>query len=149
MSTDKGPGVTELLPQDTWNALENDPDSVLVDVRTKAEWSFIGCPDLSMLGNTMHCIEWAQYPDMSINQRFVEQLKDNLGGATPSRLFFLCRSGVRSMRAAETVSEALNSAGLSVDCVNVAEGFEGDLNAEKHRGGLNGWKARGLPWRQS
>lgn len=149
MSTDLGPSVSELYPQDTWDALEKNPEAVLVDVRTKAEWSFVGCPDLSTLGNTMHCIEWAQYPDMSVNSRFVEEVKDALGGATPPSLFFICRSGVRSLRAAQAVLEELVDAGQACDCVNVAEGFEGDLDATKHRGGLNGWKARGLPWRQS
>ena len=146
---DVSPGVSELLPNETWDTLEATPSAVLIDVRTEAEWSFVGCPDLSSLGNRMHCIEWAQYPDMSVNPRFVAQVKDALGGATPPTIFFLCRSGARSLRAAQAVSEALNETEHVCDCVNVTEGFEGDLDAQKHRGGLNGWKARGLPWRQS
>lgn len=149
MGTDAGPRVSELLPQATWDALEKDPEAVLFDVRTKAEWGFVGKPDLSELGNKMHCIEWAQYPDMSVNPRFVAEVKEVLDGATPSQLFFICRSGARSLRAAETVLSELADAGHVCACINVAEGFEGDLDAKKHRGGLNGWKARGLPWRQS
>ncbi|MGE0096622.1 MAG: rhodanese-like domain-containing protein, partial [Alphaproteobacteria bacterium] len=30
--------------------LARDPNSVLVDVRSQAEWSFVGVPDLSSLG---------------------------------------------------------------------------------------------------
>jgi len=149
MSTDTSPRVSELLPTETWDTLKNDQASVLIDVRTKAEWGFVGCPDLSKLGNKMHCIEWAQYPEMSVNPRFVEAVQEALDGATPSKIFFICRSGARSLRAAEAVSNAMIEAGQDCDCINVAEGFEGDLNPEKHRGGLNGWKARGLPWRQS
>jgi rhodanese-related sulfurtransferase len=32
---------------------------------------------------------------------------------------------------------------------NVANGFEGQIDAAGHRGTLNGWKAEDLPWRQS
>lgn len=149
MSTDQSPHVSERSPQETWDILEQEPEAVLFDVRTDPEWGFVGLPDLSKLGNKMHCIEWAQYPGMSFNPRFLAEVKEALDGATPSKLFFLCRSGVRSLRAAEVVSEALNGDGHVCDCINVAEGFEGDLDASKRRGGLTGWKARGLPWRQS
>ena len=53
------------------------------------------------------------------------------------------------MAAAHLIAEAFAAKGQAVDCVNVAEGFEGDLDGERHRGNLNGWKARGLSWRQS
>lgn len=149
MSTDDRPRVSELLPNETWDALAKQPKAVLFDVRTKPEWGFVGGPDLSELGNEMHCIEWAQYPEMSVNPRFVEAVKDALGGDTPLTMFFICRSGARSLRAAQAVSDVLNKSGHVCECVNVAEGFEGDLDLQKRRGGLNGWKARGLPWRQS
>jgi rhodanese-related sulfurtransferase len=32
---------------------------------------------------------------------------------------------------------------------NIAGGFEGDPDGMRHRGLVNGWKAEGLPWRQS
>lgn len=149
MGTDHSPRVSELLPNETWDKLESNPEAVLFDVRTKAEWSFVGGPDLSKLGNAVHSIEWAQYPDMSENPRFVEAVKETLGGSIPPIAFFICRSGARSLRAAQAVSKVLNEAEQMCDCINVTEGFEGDLDPQKHRGGLNGWKARGLPWRQS
>lgn len=149
MGTDASPRVSELLPHETWDALSKTPEAVLIDVRTAAEWGFVGCPDLSELGNAMHCIEWAQYPEMSVNSRFVEAVKEAFGGECPPAAYFICRSGARSLRAAQAVAQALSDEGQKCDCINVAEGFEGDLSEQNHRGGLNGWKARGLPWRQS
>lgn len=149
MSTDMGPAVRELLPAQTWDCLEQDPNSVLIDVRTKAEWSFVGKPDLSCLNRSIVLVEWARYPDMSVNPRFVEEVREALDGRTPSQLFFLCRSGARSMSAARAILSSYAGEETPPELINVAEGFEGDLNAQKRRGGLNGWKAHGLPWTQS
>lgn len=149
MSTDTGPAVQELLPTQAWGLLERNPNAVLIDVRTKAEWSFVGKPDLSSLSHTVIMIEWCRYPDMSVNPRFVEEMIEALGGSIPSQLLFICRSGARSMSAALAVQASLAGDTLAPDLFNVAEGFEGDLDPKKHRGGLSGWKAHGLPWRQS
>ncbi|PWE32521.1 sulfurtransferase [Maritimibacter sp. 55A14] len=149
MSAGPRPSVANLLPDETWSQLSETPDAVLVDVRTKPEWSFVGIPDLSPLGRSVLLSEWRQYPDMSVNPEFASALIDGLGDKLPSRIFFICRSGARSMEAATAVSAELGKRGLSAECINVAEGFEGDLDAENHRGTANGWQARGLPWRQS
>ena len=149
MSSGSGSGVSERLPTETWDHLKENSDAVLVDVRSKPELGFVGIPDLSALGHTMLCVEWASYPDMSANARFVEEVMQKLDGVTPSTMLFLCRSGVRSIGAARAMTEAFAQQGKSVPCFSVAEGFEGELDGQKHRGGLNGWKARGLPWVQS
>lgn len=149
MSTDVGPRVSEALPQEAWDLLKNSASAVLVDVRSKAEWSFVGKPDLSDLGHSVVFVEWASFPGMSANDRFVDEVESHLGGTTPSCMLFLCRSGVRSLGAAEAMAQAFEKKGHAVPCISVAEGFEGDLDAHKHRGGLGGWKARGLPWVQS
>ncbi len=149
MSTDAGPSVSELLPTETWALLKEDSDAVLVDVRSKPELGFVGKPDLSALGHTMLCVEWASYPGMSANARFVEEVLHELDGAVPSVMLFLCRSGVRSIGSARAMTKCFAEQGRTVECISVAEGFEGDLNAQKHRGDLNGWKVRGLPWVQS
>ena len=143
------PRIGSVNPSEAWDRLERTDDAVLVDVRTRAEWSFVGGPDLTGLDKAPVCVEWAAYPDMSINPRFVAELMEALGGTAPSELYFICRSGARSLRAAEAVAERLPGYGLDAACFNVAEGFEGDLDRQGHRGDLNGWKARGLAWRQS
>ena len=141
--------VAEASPQQTWDTLVNDDHSVLVDVRSHAEWSFVGIPDLSELGHSTLLVEWAGFPGMSVNPHFAEQVVEKLGPDIPDKLFFICRSGVRSLSAAKAVADHLSNQGITADCINVAEGFEGDLDADGHRGRVNGWKVRGLAWRQS
>lgn len=141
--------VTEAAPLDIWTDLKSSRDSVVVDVRTRAEWSFIGTVDLDEVDREPVLLEWLRYPDMSVNPTFANDLLDALGGEVPSKIFFLCRSGVRSLAAAANVAEVFGEQGISAECVNILEGFEGDLDADRHRGKANGWKARGLAWRQT
>ena len=148
MRTDDGPSVSEVGPRKAWSILSDDVGSVLVDVRSAPEWDFVGGPDLSGLDKSVVRVAWKTYPGMSPNPGFVGALMESLPGL-PTRMLFICRSGARSMQAANAVFDALSAKGTPVDCINVAEGFEGDLDAECHRGGLNGWKARGLDWIQS
>ena len=149
MSTGNRPSVGEVLPADAWTILETDNNARLIDVRTQAEWSFVGVPDLSELGHTLICIEWAEFPGMSKNPRFADAVVEALGDEAPGPLLFLCRSGVRSLYSAEAVTAKYSQMGKAVECLNVKEGFEGDLNPNGHRGFHNGWKHRGLAWRQS
>ena len=119
---------------------------MLIDVRTQAEWTYVGLPDLSTLGRKVVLAQWQTYPDNRVDPAFGESLSAALSAAgTPraAELFFICRSGARSRAAAE----AMVAAGYS-RCRNVADGFEGPLDATRHRGGAGGWKAAGLPWAQ-
>jgi rhodanese-related sulfurtransferase len=149
MSAQNGVTVDELTPPDAYAALAADPSSILVDVRTRAEWTFTGMPDLSALGKDVLAVEWVSYPSMAPNPRFYEEVLAKAGGRLPDRLFFICRSGARSMAAARAVAAEGAARGRSVRCTNLAEGFEGDLDDAQHRGARNGWKVHGLPWRQS
>ena len=134
---------------EVWNELAADSNAALVDVRSRAEWSFVGIPDLSEIGRKVALVEWRYFPDLDINPSFAKDLTVRLDGAGANSLYFICRSGVRSREAAEYYCTLADEAGASVRCVNVSEGFEGDLNDIGQRGKLNGWKARGLAWRQS
>jgi len=149
MVADDNDVVTEVLPHEAWDSLKSEPNSVLVDVRTKAEWSYVGNPNLESLNREVIRIEWLAFPDMSVNSEFAGELFSQFGDKFPVKIFFICRSGVRSLDAAEYVANVLKEIGRDTECVNVEEGFEGDLDGDKHRGTLNGWKKRGLPWRQS
>jgi rhodanese-related sulfurtransferase len=141
--------VDELTPPEAHAALAEDHDSALVDVRTRAEWAFTGMPDLSALGKDVLAVEWVSFPSMAPNARFFEEVLDKAGGSLPDRLFFICRSGARSMTAARAVAAESEARGHPIHCTNVAEGFEGDLDDRHHRGRRNGWKVHGLPWRQT
>lgn len=134
--------VDNVSPRATYDALTSDRRARLVDVRTDAEWSFVGVPDLGETGQEPVLIPWQVFPSMQINGGFVEHLKQ--AGLTPeNKLYFLCRSGVRSQAAAR----AAQAAGFA-EVFNIADGFEGPPDADGHRGVAAGWKADGLPWQQ-
>jgi rhodanese-related sulfurtransferase len=130
----------DITPLEAWKLLSDDPQAVLVDVRTDAEWRFVGVPDLSSLGRNAVFIEWNTSAGQH-NQNFLAELKEQLP-AEPGPVVFLCRSGNRSIGAAEIATEA----GIAPS-YNVVDGFEGQLDAHGHRG-ESGWRAVGLPWRQ-
>lgn len=132
----------DITPQQAWDKLENDPSAVLVDCRTRAEWAYVGVPDLEVLGKRTVFVEWVTFPDGMPNQAFVAQLRD-AGIGDDNEVIFLCRSGHRSIGAAE----AATADGV-VRAYNVLDGFEGALDENDHRGAV-GWRALGLPWRQS
>ncbi len=125
-----------------WDMLEKDAGAVLVDVRTDPEWRYVGLPDLSELDKRTVCVNWQTYPDLELNPVFAEDIEAR--GIGPDRtLLIMCRSGARSRDAAV----ALTARGYT-HCYNVAGGFEGPHDADRHRGARDGWKAAGLPWRQ-
>jgi len=139
--------VVDVGVNEVWKLLSDQADSHLIDVRTQAEWAFVGVPDLSKIGKRPLFVEWQIFPEKVVNDRFSDHLIAHLQkveATQRSNLFFLCRSGVRSREAAIAVS----TAGYE-SCHNVAHGFEGPLDGENHRGRLAGWKASGLPWTQA
>ena len=134
--------VEIVTPKQAWEKLAADPEAQLVDVRTDAEWQYVGLPDLRPVGRQAVLVSWQYYPSGRVNPGFVDELRQ--AGLQPSHsLYFLCRSGVRSMAAAQ----AAESAGFGA-CSNVAYGFEGHPDGLGHRGTVSGWKADGLPWCQ-
>lgn len=131
----------DLTPSEAWDLLQQEPEAVLVDVRSEAEWMFVGLPDVTALGKKLVTVAWNHWPG-GRNPDFLDQLADaGVDGSGPT--VFLCRSGARSRAAAVAATEA----GIDPS-YNVSEGFEGDLDEHGHRG-TTGWRARGLPWRQS
>lgn len=140
------PTVDDLDVTQVWDRLKANPDALLIDVRTRAEWTFVGLPDLSSLGKRVVTVEWQTFPENSVDPAFSQRLISALSGvrAEPdTEMHFICRSGGRSRLAAEAM------AGLGYrNCHNVADGFEGPLDAERHRGHSGGWKAAGLAWTQ-
>ena len=134
----------DISPADAWDILNKDPNAQLVDVRTTAEWSYVGVPDLSAVGREAALVEWQSFPSMRTNPSFVAETERATAVGKDTPLLFLCRSGVRSRAAAV----AMTGAGYS-RAYNIAGGFEGDPDAERHRGNKNGWKASGLPWKQT
>jgi rhodanese-related sulfurtransferase len=129
--------------EDAWARLRGDSAALMIDVRTRAEWSYVGLPDLAQTGKKLALVEWQTFPGGEANPSFVDNVKA-LGAPPDAPLFFICRSGARSRSAAI----ALTATGYT-QCFNVAGGFEGDQDENGHRGTVGGWKAAGLPWEQS
>jgi len=145
----------DITPLEAWRLLSNNPQAVLVDVRTDAEWRFVGVPDLSSLGREVVYVEWNTSDGMH-NDNFLTDLQERMpaadsdgsngsngsGGSGERPVIFLCRSGNRSIGAAEVATRA----GIAPS-YNVLDGFEGQLDVNGHRG-ETGWRAIGLPWKQ-
>lgn len=130
--------VTQLSLSDAWGMLVEDSVATLIDVRTTAEWNFVGVPNLESIGKEVRLAEWTRFPDGSANPDFIAQASEGLASDQP--ILFICRSGARSQAAAS----AFEAAGYS-NLYNVSAGFEGDLDPEHHR--HDGWKDH-LPWHQ-
>ncbi|MCL2345213.1 MAG: rhodanese-like domain-containing protein [Desulfobulbus sp.] len=125
----------ELTPREAYELLRLAPGATLVDVRTHAEWDWVG-----RIPNAVE-IEWNQYPGGARNPYFIAELQRRVD--PEALVLFLCRSGVRSIAAATAATEAGYGA-----CYNVLEGFEGDRDAHGHRNAIGGWRHAGLPWHQ-
>lgn len=115
--------IPDVAVTDVWDRLKADPKAVMVDVRTKAEWAFVGVPDLSSLGKRVMTLEWQSFPDSRVDPDFAGKLGTALtaqGVGADDEIFFICRSGGRSRMAAEVLA----ATGFR-HCRNVAEGFRG------------------------
>lgn len=124
----------DVAPELAWRWWQ-DGHAVLVDVRSDAEREWVGYVPGAVP------VAWKQWPGMAMNPGFDQALREAV--APGGRVVLLCRSGVRSVAAARRATE------LGLKAYNILEGFEGDPDADGHRGRLGGWRARGLPWRQN
>ncbi|MCW5671689.1 MAG: MBL fold metallo-hydrolase [Hydrogenophaga sp.] len=129
----QGTYAGDVSPELAWRWVQSG-EAVLVDVRTDAEREWVGFVPGAVP------VAWKQWPGMALNPGFDEQVREAAGG---KKLVLLCRSGVRSIAAAKRATE------LGLEAYNILEGFEGDPDADAHRGRKGGWRLRQLPWRQN
>ena len=130
------PYAGALLPAEAYELMQNAPGAKLIDVRTRAEWDFVGRVPASV------AIEWQTYPSSQPNPAFLDELSAQT--AKDALVMFLCRSGARSHAAAAAASQI----GYA-HSYNILQGFEGDKDALGHRASVGGWQFAGLPWVQS
>ena len=123
----------DISPEQAW-AWVQAGEAVLVDVRSDAEREWVGFVPGAV------AMAWKQWPGMEPNPQFDAGIVTAAGG---KKAVLLCRSGVRSIAAARRATD------LGVQAFNILEGFEGDPDAQAHRGRIGGWRLRGLPWRQN
>ena len=133
----------DLTPQQAFDELQNNPDSVLIDIRSSMEYLFVGHPV-----GAIH-LPWIDEPDWDINPHFAEDLEKNLRGKKGwdvrehCLIILICRSGKRSLQAGLHLKEA----GYQL-VSHINEGFEGELDENHQRSKVGGWRFRGLPWEQ-
>ncbi len=132
---------------DAWRDLQTTADATLIDVRTAAEWAFVGLPTLTAIGKAPLLVAWDEFPSGARVPDFAGRLRAALAEAEigpDAPLYFLCRSGARS-RSAAIIATAVGYR----RAYNIEQGFEGALDANRHRATSGSWKAEGLPWVQS
>ncbi len=122
-----------VTPPEAWQLVVSRA-AALIDVRTAAEFKFVGRVPQSVN------VEW-RGEDPAPRAKFIDDLRRIADPDAP--LLFLCRSAVRSDAAAAAATEA----GFT-RVYNVLEGFEGQRDAAQQRGHINGWRRAGLPWIQ-
>jgi rhodanese-related sulfurtransferase len=127
------PYAGALTPVEAYKVWQLAPGANLVDIRTQAEWDWVGrIPGAIEL-------EWQSYPGSKANPHFLTQFKKQVD--REALVLLICRSGVRSHHAAALLTEE-----AQFECYNVLEGFEGDKDAHGQRGLVGGWRLAGLPW---
>src|SRR5688500_7903446 len=126
------PYAGAVTPPEAHMLLEHAPNAKLVDVRTQAEWNWVGQVPGAIK------IEWNTWPTGERNAAFAETLRHEVPDKS-APLLFMCRSGARSNAAAALAAEL----GYT-NVYNVLEGFEGDKNEAGQRNTVSGWRYHGL-----
>lgn len=134
--------LNHLTPAEAHDMLQHNSRALFIDIRSNMEFLFVGHPE-----GAIH-VPWIDEPDWTVNKNFVKEIRQLLlGGVSQDHgsppIILICRSGKRSKEA----GDALLKAGIKNVC-HIAEGFEGDLDENHHRGSIGGWRFRGLPWVQ-
>lgn len=135
--------IQRIDPKQAATIYDSSDAAVILDVRSKVEFDYVGHPP-----GAIH-VAWKEAPGWAVNPDFVDAVRTAIPatGDMPAEqrpVLLICRSGARSMAAAQ----ALKAEGFT-ELYNVEEGFEGDKDTDQHRGTLNGWRFHGLPWEQT
>jgi rhodanese-related sulfurtransferase len=126
-----------LTPQQSHDAVAN-KGAYLVDVRTAAEFIWVGHPNMSNVVNVSYKIE--KKGSFITNPSFVSDMNGIFGNNKDAHLILMCRSGVRSLAAAA----ALEAEGYT-NVSNMEDGFEGEGKDIYGYRTVKGWKNSDLP----
>ena len=129
--------MKHLEPRAAWNAIEQTPDALFIDVRMEIESLYVGRPP------GVENIPWYEYPDLQSDPAKFANAVEREAGNKNRPIYLICRSGKRTVDA----GHALEAAGFT-DVTNILHGFEGELDAGFHRSKISGWRFDGLPWEQ-
>ena len=120
---------------DLLNLAKQNQGATLIDVRTQVEWNEDGKPNGKELGLNTHFISYLIDTDDGrvLNQEF-ESTVDNLHIDKDKIVIVMCKSGMRSAKAAQLLSEK------GFKTYNVINGFVCSEDVE-----TSCWKTSGLP----
>ena len=104
--------------------IENNPKTVLLDVRTEDEWNDVGKPDTNSLGIKSFFITISQDP------KFLKNVGKKIG--KENQILVLCAAGGRSIIAANLLADE------GYVAHNISDGFSGNSEGP-------GWKNLELP----
>ena len=135
-----GGQMINITSQQAWTLLKDDPDTVLLDVRSMVEWAYVGIPDLASINKDIVTIEWSKMTGQP-NAAFGKQLESSV--PKDKKLMVICRAGIRSHAACQAAEQL----GYT-EVFNIEDGFDGALDDHGHRKSISGWCASGLPWSQ-
>ncbi len=131
-----GQDILEITSREAYEMITRDPAVRLVDVRSIAEYYFVGHPPTAA---NVPLTFWDEKAQALVgNDHFVEDIKARY--KPEESLVFICRSGGRSLKAAQLA----RAAGFS-HVASVKDGFEGEKDARGYRT-VKGWKNSGLPY---
>ena len=122
--------IKQIPSKDIKDYIKDNPNCVLLDVRTEEEWASDGKPDAEKIGLKSYFLT-IQYIDKSFNQNFIGEF-EKLNIPKDNKILTMCMGGVRSQAAAELISKK------NYKCINISDGFLG--NNENI-----GWKKNNLP----
>ena len=119
--------VININALDAFDYLSKKVNSHLIDTRSDLEWNTTGIPDLSSINKETNLINWGPVLDQSFFDQYKKFLIIRFN--QKDTLFFICRSGARSLMAAQFAIEF----GFK-NCFNIYDGFynENDQNWKKN-----------------
>ena len=140
----------DVTPTQAYDMATTDPDVYILDVRTPAEWKWVGHPGMNGAGdgadlsgkvlNVSFKIE--KKGSMIINPSFLSDVNEIFEDAPYIELITMCLSGGRSVAAATLLE------GEGYNVLNMLTGFEGGKDTQGYRT-VSGWKVDGLPYTYS
>ncbi len=144
-----------LTANEAYSLISSNAKKILfIDVRTRAEVSFLGMPTLTDANIPYMTVgTWSDWDtkrknfSLSPNNDFLSNIEDHLKMKDLTKndtIVLICRSGSRSAKAANLLA----TAGYARVYI-IIDGYEGDTakkGKDKGHRVVNGWKNANLPW---
>ena len=122
--------IKELESKDIQEFINQNPKSVLIDVRTEYEWDNVGKPNGKKINLETFFLS-IKNNSGEINESFLHDF-EKLNISKDTEILVICKSGARSSFVSNLLSKE------EYKCTNITDGFEGNTSS-------NGWKKSGLP----